>query len=469
MLATISVDAMQKFYGRFGVGAHGAIALFSPDGVVIARQPADDSLIGVDVSRGQLFRAVVKRSSDDGSLQYVSSLDDTIRLGSYQLVEDFPLVVVVSHGLEDALADWRADTWYHSTITLGVAAVFALFGYRFARQAKLGKRVERRYRLLAEHSSDAVVCVAMDGEQLYVSPTFGQMTGWSDQESAGREWTHFVHPDDRRAVRDIVQRLSNGIGQATATYRHFCKDGSPLWVEASFVLLPAEDGEPAQFVANIRDITARKFAEDRLTAANQELAKQVAYDSLTRLANRRRFAEALDQEWKRAARDVRPLSLLMIDVDCFKAYNDRYGHQRGDQALQSVATAIASLVRRPGDLVARYEEKKFAVVLTNTEAFEASEVAEKVRAAIEELGIEHPTNLPAGCVTASIGIGTSYPARQDAGASQETLISTTDTALFGAKRSGRNRARIAMPSESVSQGKSNTPDKHLPFSAQKTS
>ena len=446
VLATLSIDAMQQFYGRFGMGAQGAISLFSPEGVVIARNPAIESLIGTDVSGGKLFTTIVQHASEGGSLQYVSSLDGVTRLGSYQRVEDFPLVVVVAHGLQDALADWRADTWYHATIVLGVVTVLGLIGYRFAGQIKQRQHTERRYRLLAEHSSDAIVCVAMTGERLYVSPAFGQMTGWSDQESTEREWAYFVHPDDRQAVRDIGQQLSNGIGQVAATYRYLCRDGSHLWVEASFVLLPATNGEPAQFVANIRDITARKFAEDRLAAASEELAKQASSDGLTGVANRRRLDETLDLEWRRAARDLRPLSFLMIDVDCFKAYNDHYGHQKGDQVLRAVAAAITQAVRRPGDLVARYGGEEFAVLLADTDAFGAAEVAEKARAAVERLGITHAGNLAASWVTVSIGIATIYPEHQGIAVSQETLIATADAALYGAKRAGRNQALASLQS-----------------------
>ena len=439
VLATISIDTMQEFYGRFGVGPQGAISLFSPDGILIARHPVKDSLIGTDVSRNQLFRTIMQSSSEDASLQYVSSLDGVTRLGSYRRVEGFPLVVVVAHGLSDALADWRHDTWFNSSIVLGVAATLALLGQRFARQVRQGQKVERRYRLLAEHSSDAIVCVSTSGERLYVSPAFCQMTGWSEAESTGREWGYFIHPDDRKAITDIRRQLTDGIGQAAAVYRYLCKNGSHLWVEANFVLLPAVDDEPAQFVASIRDITARKFAEDRLAAANLELARQASSDGLTGVANRRRLDETLDLEWRRAARDFRPLSLLMIDVDCFKAYNDRNGHQGGDHVLRTIASAIALSVQRPGDLVARYGGEEFAVLLADTDAFGAAEIAEKVRAAVEGLGIEHAGNLAARCVTVSIGTATIYPEHQEVGVSQDALVAAADAALYGAKQAGRNR------------------------------
>lgn len=451
--ASISIEALQEFYARFNVGPQGSIALFTQGWTLVARFPARENVVGTDVSRGPLFRAITQHASDDGSVQYVSSVDGVTRLGSYRSVEDFPLVVVVAHGLEDTLVDWRFDAWYHSVITLGVVAAIALLGSRFAQQLRQRQRAEHRYRLLAEHSSDAIVCVALDGRRLYVSPAFGVMTGWSELEGAGREWGYFVHPDDRKAVRDVTRQLSVGIGRGMVTYRYLCKDGSHLWAEANLVLLPAADGEPAQFVANIRDIAARKLAEDRLAAASQELARQASSDGLTGLANRRRFDEALGQEWRRAARDMHPLSLLMIDVDHFKAYNDRYGHQQGDQCLRATTAAIAQSVRRPGDLVARYGGEEFAVVLADTDAAGAAEVAERVRAAIEDLGIEHAASTSAGRVTASIGIATCHPVHHDGRSQEETLVAAADAALYGAKRAGRNRALAALPSEIVPQGR----------------
>ena len=150
----------------------------------------------------------------------------------------------------------------------------------------------------------------------------------------------------------------------------------------------------------------------------------------------------MEQEWRRATRDAKPLSLLLIDVDRFKAYNDRFGHQKGDQVLRSVAAAIAHSAKRPGDLVARYGGEEIVVVLAETPASSATVVAERVRAAVESLRIEHP-DATAGWVTISVGVATAYPGLDDNIASSTLLITAADIAVYAAKQAGRNRVLVS--------------------------
>lgn len=446
VLATISVDALQDIYQTFDVGQEGAIALFSSDGLLLARKPIDEALIGTSVAKGPAFQETLD-GSPTKSFQYVSSLDHMTRLGSYHVVADFPLLVIVSYCLDEVLADWWADARLHIAVTLGVVLLVVCLGARLAQQIWDRQVAEHRYRLLADHSGDAIICVGMDGVRRYVSPAFATMTGWSIEENTGQEWAHFVHPEDHAAVRNIGQTLWASVDQAIATYRYVCKDGSHLWVEAHFALVPASRFAEAHFVATIRDISARKFAEGRLEAANRDLEVQARTDDLTGLANRRRFGEVLELEWRRSARNAMPLSLLMIDVDHLKTYNAHFGHQQGDQVLQGVAAAIAQFARRPGDLAARCGGEKIALVLADTDAFGAAEIAETVRATIQRLGIEHPGNQLASCVTVSIGIATVYPEHQGQGrgVSQEALVAAADAALYGAKQAGRNQVLTSLP------------------------
>lgn len=449
-LATISVDALQGLYETFDVGQQGAIALFSDQGLVLARKPVDQALIGTSAARGPVFHEVLG-GSPAGSFRYVSLLDGVSRLGSYRRVDGYPLVVVVSYGLDEILADWRADARLSLAVILSVVLMVAVLGARLALLARDRQEAEARYRLLADHSGDAIVCVGMDGIRRYVSPAFATLTGWSVEENAGQEWARFVHPEDQAAVRDIGRTLSAGLGHATSTYRYVCKDGSHLWVEAHFVLVPPTRFAEAQFVATIRDIAARKLAEDRLAEATRELAAQATTDGLTGLANRRKFDEVLEQEWRRGTRDAKPLSLLLIDVDRFKAYNDRFGHQKGDQVLRSVAAAIAHSAKRPGDLVARYGGEEIVVVLAETPASSAAIVAERVRAAVESMRIEHP-DATAGCVTISIGVATAHPGLDDGIASSTLLITAADVAVYAAKQAGRNRVLVAPLPEHAPNG-----------------
>jgi len=176
--------------------------------------------------------------------------------------------------------------------------------------------------------------------------------------------------------------------------------------------------------------------------AEQELAELAATDGLTGLANRRRLDMVLKQEWSRSMRSGTPLSLLMIDVDHFKAFNDRHGHHGGDVALRNVARTLAAIIRRPGDLAARYGGEEFMVVLPGTDLQGAKALAEKIRLAIEALppfaSDKHP-------VTVSIGIASQRPR---SGEKQTQLFSQADKALYQAKRNGRNRVECPIDNSS---------------------
>lgn len=171
-----------------------------------------------------------------------------------------------------------------------------------------------------------------------------------------------------------------------------------------------------------------------LEAANGKLAELSASDFLTGLANRRRFDEVLGHEWARARRNGQPLALLMIDVDHFKRFNDRYGHQAGDECLRRVASTLRENVGRAGDLVARYGGEEFAIVSPDTVLAGAQTLAEKIRQSVEALGLVHE-DATLGIVTVSIGIAAVIP---DAGMSAADLVRAADTALYEAKGSGRN-------------------------------
>ncbi|MDA8017838.1 MAG: diguanylate cyclase [Thermoanaerobaculia bacterium] len=173
-----------------------------------------------------------------------------------------------------------------------------------------------------------------------------------------------------------------------------------------------------------------------LRFANEELKRLAREDGLTGIANHRTFMESADQTWRIVAREQRWISILMIDVDHFKAYNDIYGHQAGDQALRQIAKIFRDHARRPLDLAARYGGEEFAVVLGNTDLDDARGIAERIRRGVEELTLPHSGSPEFGVVTVSIGVAALIPMPEVGVA---TLISLADKALYRAKSNGRNR------------------------------
>jgi diguanylate cyclase (GGDEF)-like protein len=182
--------------------------------------------------------------------------------------------------------------------------------------------------------------------------------------------------------------------------------------------------------------SALEQANEHLAAAIETLHRISTQDGLTGVSNRRLFDETLALEWRRAARSRSSLSLLMLDIDYFKAFNDEAGHQAGDDCLRRVAQALRENLHRAADLVARYGGEEFAILLPETDAEHARPIAETLREQIELLDIQHPA-APLGHVTVSIGLASIIPPRD--GSNVGDFIRYADAALYDAKRSGRNR------------------------------
>ena len=174
-----------------------------------------------------------------------------------------------------------------------------------------------------------------------------------------------------------------------------------------------------------------------LLKRNTDLLRQLSFlDGLTGIANRRRFDEALASEWRRCGRSGLPLSLIMVDVDQFKLYNDRYGHQAGDECLRAVASVLAEQARRPGELVARFGGEEFSCLLPGLDTEAAAGLAERMRQGVVERAIPHHSSSVAGHVTISLGVATLVPG---ADVLPATLPELADRMLYKAKHDGRNR------------------------------
>jgi diguanylate cyclase (GGDEF)-like protein/PAS domain S-box-containing protein len=297
------------------------------------------------------------------------------------------------------------------------------------------------YRLLVENSVDVIIRYNAARQRIYVSPSSFEMLGIRPVDMVGAINAARIHPDDFPRVDLLFRQVGPALPVLQLSFRVLRTDGVYIWVEAQYRYL-AEDGGS---VAMLRDITARKRTEDllaeandKLQAANNALRALAQQDGLTGLANRRHFDSCLDEEFRRASVLRRPLAVLLLDVDCFKAYNDRYGHVTGDECLRQISRVAAGALRRPGDLAARYGGEEFVMLLPATNKSASLAVAERIRAAVAALRIEH-LGSPYRIATVSIGTCCLMPFPGDA--STADILNAADRALYQAKAGGRNTVR----------------------------
>jgi diguanylate cyclase (GGDEF)-like protein/PAS domain S-box-containing protein len=435
---TIDTAYFSQFYSQFDVGAHGSVTLLSAEGIIISRSPEDGSYVGRDMASSPLFRG--PRFSE-GTYQFNSPLDGVERLSAYRRSSRYPVMVLATRARDDVFAAWRQQLGIRIGIVLALVSVIALLGMYVVRQLLERQRIaaafvmkQAEFRLLAEGSSDMVTRIGLDGKLLYVSPSSKRIVGWRADQLLGTPALAGVHPDDLPHLEKAFAALCRGeAGDVRVCYRTRHRDKGEIWLESTVQVNRAAETDTIDGVIAIsRDMTARKEMEDRLAALATE-------DGLTGLANRRHFDQRLSEEWTRARRDGTPLSLLLIDVDHFKKFNDLYGHQAGDRCLQWVAGLLAEVARRPADVPARYGGEEFAVVLPNTDAAGCEKLGNGIRSELRAMDIYHESNPPSHRLTLSIGGATFWPSTADGSVESCTLIEAADQALYRAKESGRDR------------------------------
>ena len=437
-LTTLDVSYFSGFYQQFDIGARGAVSLLSTDGIILARSHDDGSNVGRDMSGSPLIRDMNDRPA--ASVYYFKSpLDGVQRLSFYKKSDRHPVMVLATRAQDDLLADWRAEALARMAFVLGLTLMIAVIGCYLVRQLHRRQRMaaalaatEADFRLLAEHSSDMVVRIGLDWSIRYVSPSCARVIGWNPDQIMGTSALAGINAADLPRVQQTVAALNLGeVEEARIIYRNRHRAKIEIWLETTLRVTRApETGEIDGVVAISRDMTVHKDLQNRLAAL-------ATSDGLTGLANRRQFDERLRDEWARAKRDGTPLSLLLIDVDHFKKFNDQYGHQTGDACLRSIAQAFAAEARRPADLAARYGGEEFVLLLPNTDAEDCERVGERVRQAVRGVAVPHALNLPSKHVTVSIGGATDLPA---GGAAEYTsLVEAADLALYTAKDGGRDR------------------------------
>lgn len=307
--------------------------------------------------------------------------------------------------------------------------------------AQAGKADPEFFRLVLDAMSEHVAVVDVEGVIVYVNRPWNDFCIRNGGPSGIRwEGINYLAVCEQAASNgdefgamavEGLRRLARGTDSQYALEYPCHEPGQQRWFMAQ--MTPLSVGGRDYIVISHHDITQRKLAEEKAEA----LART---DGLVGIPNRTHLDEFLDREWKRAMRTGRKLSVLLLDIDAFKPFNDHYGHAAGDGCLQRVGVAVDALHRRETDLVARYGGEEFVIVLAESDADQAAACAERVLETVRELKIVHEYSTAAPVVTVSIGVATMVPA---AGSGESAILEAADAALYEAKAAGRDCYRVA--------------------------
>lgn len=298
---------------------------------------------------------------------------------------------------------------------------------------KLLAESETKYRLITENMTDFVAVIDPDSVVVYASPSHQSIM---DRDSyLGNTPYEYIHPDDLPKAVEATNRLKQLKLPVTIELRWKHKNGN--WINLDIRCQPVLD-EQGQFIQTVvvsRDITERKLVEDKLSEAHERFKRLSTIDGLTQIANRRFFDETFERELQSAKRHRTPLTLILFDIDFFKAYNDTYGHQGGDACLKQISHAIQQQISNPQHLFARYGGEEFVLILPGVPEEEGGLMGEVIRKTVENLHIPHESSAVSKVVTVSVGLISLVP-REDQ--TREEIFQLVDKALYHAKNNGRN-------------------------------
>ena len=258
-------------------------------------------------------------------------------------------------------------------------------------------------------------------------------------EPTFNSWESRVHPDDLQQCYKDIERYMNGETEFFSNiHRMKHKDGHWVYLlDRGQIVERDEKNHPTRFTGTNTDITHLKEVEQELENSNKKLKQLTLMDGLTGLNNRRALQEYLIKEWAHWQRNQTPFSILMIDIDCFKDFNDTYGHMAGDDCLKQVANVLQKNVKRTNDMAARFGGEEFLIVLSGINSRDAINIAEEIRNEIQKLAIPHSASSCRSTVTVSIGVS-SCDSHKPCDSHQHT-IEEADKALYQAKEQGRNQ------------------------------
>ncbi|MEG2964383.1 MAG: diguanylate cyclase, partial [Janthinobacterium sp.] len=345
------------------------------------------------------------------------------RLKQHPLTQRIPVIFMSAKTeTEDVVAGFDCGAVDYISKPLRMAEVCARVRAQLQIRSNNETQQEQaeRLRTIVNNMAEGLLIIEADGRIQYTNPACDQYLGYRENELAGRFIGELLSPLvtqeylDYFAMHAANPEKAHNHGTREVAIRH--RNGAALSMDLT--LTPMYLRQPL-YIGLLHDITHHKQSEDALQRA--------AYlDPLTKIANRRHFDSFLEKEWQRAVRGGGALSLVVLDVDHFKLYNDSLGHPAGDSCLQRVAQAIDAHASRSGDLAARYGGEEFVLLFADTDADSALHLAEAIRASIEALRLPHPRSSTSPWITVSIGVATIRPHQLD---DREALFVAADRAL----------------------------------------
>ena len=314
---------------------------------------------------------------------------------------------------------------------------------------KVKKELEE-LNIVAGVTDNTVVIADSEGNFEWVNESFTELSGFTLEQLVSESGENFLTASTNPHAKECIRKCISDKSRVTYESIFKKRDGNEIWTRIIITPVLDDEGNIKKLVALYSDIskireTEKKLSEqeDQLAEAKLKMEKMVTLDGLTGIANFRRFEKFFYEEWKRAERAARPISVILIDVDLFKMFNETYGFQTGDECLKKVAKILKESVNRPTDLVARYGGEEFVMVLAETDSNGALTIAEKVRKKVEELKMVHEKSDISNYITISIGCATTIPTQ---GIDPSSLINAADNALYNSKRNGRNQTTTVAPS-----------------------
>lgn len=387
----------------------------------------DNKPVGIvterDVTKAILMNRVLDNVKEVMTKPVLSVNGDVTLFDATRLMEDNKLrhlVVVDQEGnmigivtLSDIIRDIRAD-------------YMELLKNMLKEKSRALVESEMKYRTLVERSLEGIIII-QDGLIKFVNPTLLKILNYNEKEIIGMDSLRFIYPDDRELFSENLSSFSSSKQvESKIELRMMHKNGEGIYMEILSTQIQYE-GKPA-ILATLRNITERKKTE-------AELKRLVITDDLTGLFNQRYFYIQLTKEIERAKRHSRPLSMLLIDIDMFKDFNDRYGHWEGDYVLKKIGEILIKNVREI-DMAFRYGGEEFAVLLPDTKHEDAINVAERIRKAVSQT-VFYPFTLDGqpDVVSKTVSIGVTEFHHED---NMKSFLKRVDNALYQAKKSGRN-------------------------------